>query len=86
MAVGAFDFSKMETEGPYKVGMRRFKITDKGLEATAFYPMDEEEKCCKYAQWFDNPERTIASMKNVFGPMFGVPYFPDFILRPYTHV
>ena len=85
--VGAFDFSKMETDGTFKkVGIRRIKITDKGLEAAVFYPMDESENSQERALWFADAKRTISSMKRVFGPMFGVPYFPDFILRPYTRV
>ena len=83
--MGAFDFSKMETEGPYKVGIRRIKITDKRLEAAVFYPIDQTETGDR-ALWFNDAAKTIASMKAVFGPMFGVPYFPDFILRPYTLV
>ena len=38
--LGAFNFSKMDTKGPYKVGTRRIRITDKRLEATVFYPID----------------------------------------------
>ena len=36
--------------------------------------------------WFKDAQKTIVGMKRVFGPMFGIPYFPDFILRPYTLV
>jgi hypothetical protein len=82
---GAFDFSKMDTEGPYKVGMRRIHITDKQIEASIFYPIDKSTKS-NCTLWFPNATKTIQGMKRVFGHMFGIPYFPDFILRPYTKV
>ena len=35
-------------------------------------------------KWFEDSARTIQSFKNVFGPMFEIPYIPEFLLRCYT--
>ena len=62
LKTGAFDFSKMDTEGPYKVGVRRIKITEKKLEAAVFYPVDKSTDGPR-ALWFEDAEKTIAGMQ-----------------------
>ena len=75
----------MKTDGPYKVGVRRIKITEKQLEAAVFYPVDQSTTG-ERDLWWQNPEKTIKGMQDVFAPMFGIPFFPDFLLRPNTIV
>ena len=59
---GAFDFSKMDTDGPYKVGVRRIKITQKMLEAAVFYPVDRTDDG-EAALWFEDARKTIEGMQ-----------------------
>lgn len=88
--LGAGDFCRIQTATDkhlFSVGVRHIVITDKHLEASVFYPMDKDFSDGNYdATWFKDPERTITSMKNVFGPMFGIPYIPGFLLRAYTRI
>ena len=88
--VGATDFCRIKSatdKSLYSVGTRYIQITDKRLEAQVYYPMDRVAPQEEYtAQWFRDPERTINAMKNVFGPMFEIPYIPDFLLRTYTRI
>ena len=51
----------MKTEGPYKVGIRRIKITDKKLEAAVFYPMNQTETG-ERALWWEDAQKTIKGM------------------------
>ena len=56
---GAQDFfriySHSDGKSPFAVGVRNFKITEKKLEASVFYPVDKE-KARNNAGWFRNPE------------------------------
>ena len=67
------------------VTMKHIKITEKRLEASVYYPMDRQTQDFT-ARWFEDQDRTIMSMKKVFGPMFEIPYIPDFLLRTYTRI
>ena len=89
--LGCNDFTVIESakEGvaPYHVGMKKVKITDRQLEVSVFYPIDKLKGPVEYvAMWFDNPERTIAMMKHVWGAERGVHWIPGFILRTLTQI
>ena len=58
-ASGCQDFYRIDSAGdhsPYAVGKRTIKITDKGIEASVFYPVDKSDSLTNDASWFENPE------------------------------
>ena len=68
------------------MGVRNIQITEKQLEASVYYPMDRNSPSVYDAKWFNDQDRSIKAMKKVFGPMFGIPYIPSFLLRAYTRI
>ena len=70
---GAVDLCRLDSAGkhyPYAVGVRHLYLTDKRLEASVYYPIDKSSEHQFTALWYENPERTMKAMKEVFGPMF----------------
>lgn len=63
--LGATDFSTLEFDGPYKVGVRYFHFKTMDTEAMVFYPIDQEEYDSKIethnAYWLRHPEKWIAA-------------------------
>ena len=87
---GVQDFSQIATNqassnAPFSVGVRHMKATEKQLETSVFYPIDHKDRG-EDAYWFRDPERTMDAMIAVFGPLFGLPWIPRFVLRSYTTI
>ena len=71
----------MDTSGPYKVGVKQIRITERRLQASVYYPVDKDTKGVP-ALWWPDAQKTLAGMKSVFSQMFNLPVFPDFLVTP----
>ncbi|MFO0117170.1 MAG: hypothetical protein ACK521_06000, partial [bacterium] len=62
---GATDFSSLQFDGPYKVGVRYFHSRTMDTETMVFYPIDKDEYKRKHAThnatWLRRPEKWIAA-------------------------
>lgn len=63
--LGATDFSSLQFDGPYKVGVRYFHLRTMDTETMVFYPIDKDEYKRKHAThnatWLRRPEKWIAA-------------------------
>ena len=86
---GCQDFLKIDSANdtsPYAVGKRNIKITDKGLEASVFYPLDKSDSLEYDALWLENPELTLRNLKADFGRKFKLSWIPSNLLKSMTMV
>ena len=84
---GAFDFTKLDTEGPYTVGVKRVRLTDRNLEASVFYPSNEPFEEEDWVEWIPGDENTlIDAFQRVFKYVFKTNIYPKFLVRPFTRV
>jgi len=64
--LGAGNFSKLQQDGPYKVGVRYFHTRTKDLETMCFYPIDNDEyerkKHTHNANWMPRPNEIVKGM------------------------
>ena len=87
--LGATDFSALQFDGPYKVGVRYFHTRTADTETMVFYPIDDDEYESKLEThntfWLRHPEKWIAAQQFIFRKFLAWPV-PKCILRQFKQV
>ena len=95
--LGTSNFSKLNINGPYEVGVRYFTTKTKGTRVMVFYPVDKSDqyemrlndKDTSNQKWLnDVPEagQEAEGLKRMLQAKFKLPFFPQGFVTPWTNV